>query len=83
MPTPRECQQPREASVAPRYPGQALSSFCAAMQRRGAYVTGHVWFLCLAHDDEAIEQTLDIARQAATDACEEISGAANRSAPTV
>lgn len=57
--------------TSPEHKGRALSEFCAAMQRRGFYVTGHVWFLCLAHTVEDIERTI----AAAADAVQEASAA--------
>jgi glutamate-1-semialdehyde aminotransferase len=46
------------------FKGQAMNHFCAALQRRGIYATGHPWFLSLAHTDGDIDRTLAIAGQA-------------------
>ena len=48
--------------------GKAMSAWCAAMQRRGIYVTGHVWFLSLAHTEDDIEQTIAAGAAAADEA---------------
>ncbi len=48
-------------------PGQAMSSFCAGMQNRGVFVTGHPWFLSLAHGDAEISQTIEAAAAVVAD----------------
>jgi len=42
--------------------------FCAAMQRRGIYVTGHPWFLSLSHTEADIDQAVN----AVADSAEEL-----------
>ncbi len=50
--------------------GKAFREFCAAMQRRGQYITGHVWFLSLAHTESVIDATIATAREAIPEAVE-------------
>ncbi len=45
-----------------------VKCFCAAMQRRGIYVTGHPWFLSLSHAEADVDQALN----AAADGADEI-----------
>jgi glutamate-1-semialdehyde aminotransferase len=48
--------------------GKVLTEWCAAMQRRGFYLTGHCWFISLAHTAEDIERTIAAGDEAVTDA---------------
>ncbi len=52
----------------PDFAGKVITEWCAAMQRRGFYVTGHCWFLSLAHSDQDIEQTISAGAEAAREA---------------
>jgi glutamate-1-semialdehyde aminotransferase len=71
MPTPVETgADDAETPMTPAYKGRSLTEFCAACQRRGVYVTGHPWFLSLAHTAEDIEHTLSVATDAAREARE-------------
>lgn len=54
---PLPCPEDRRAETVRR--------FCAAMQRGGVYLTGHPWFLSLAHTPEDIDRTIDVAGRAA------------------
>ncbi|MFP4353643.1 MAG: aminotransferase class III-fold pyridoxal phosphate-dependent enzyme [Phycisphaerae bacterium] len=58
--------------VPPAWQGQVFGAFFGAMQRRGIYVTGHPWFLSLAHNEADIDQTLDAARASALEARDEL-----------
>jgi glutamate-1-semialdehyde aminotransferase len=53
--------------------GKVITEWCAAMQRRGFYLTGHVWFISLAHTAEDIERTIAAGNEAVTDALAAIS----------
>ncbi len=44
---------------------EVLKQFCAAIQRRGVFATPHPWFLSLAHTEEDIDKTIDVAAEAA------------------
>jgi glutamate-1-semialdehyde 2,1-aminomutase len=56
----------------PELAGKVLTEWCAAMQRRGFYMTGHVWFISLAHTDDDIARTIEAGNEAVTDAFEAI-----------
>jgi glutamate-1-semialdehyde 2,1-aminomutase len=53
--------------------GKVVTEWCAAMQRRGFYLTGHVWFISLAHTAADIERTIEAGNEAVTDALAAIS----------
>jgi glutamate-1-semialdehyde aminotransferase len=55
---------------------EALRQFCAALQRRGIYATPHPWFLCLAHTEQDIDRTIEIAYDAAREMKEVMAGKA-------
>jgi glutamate-1-semialdehyde aminotransferase len=57
----------------PELAGKVLTEWCAAMQRRGFYMTGHCWFISLSHTDEDIERTIAAGNEAVTDALAAIS----------
>jgi glutamate-1-semialdehyde 2,1-aminomutase len=57
-----------EQEAPPEFKGKVITEWCAAMQRRGIYVTGHVWFLSLAHTEADIEQTISAGADAANEA---------------
>jgi glutamate-1-semialdehyde 2,1-aminomutase len=44
---------------------EALRQFCASLQRRGIYATPHPWFLSLAHTEQDIDHTIEMAGEAA------------------
>lgn len=50
--------------------GKVITEWCAAMMRRGIFVTGHVWFLSFAHTISDIEETIAAAYAAAQEASE-------------
>ena len=54
--------------------GKVMTEWCAAMMRRGCFVTGHVWFVSGAHTEADIEHTIAAGREAAHEA-QEILGA--------
>lgn len=57
MPNPVE-RADAAAPLPAAWKGLAGREFCAAMQRRGFYVTMHVWFLSLAHGEAEIDATI-------------------------
>jgi glutamate-1-semialdehyde aminotransferase len=73
MPDPAETK-PDDADnpMPPAWQGKVFGAFFGAMQRRGIYVTGHPWFLSLAHTDADIDQTLEVTRAAAGEALDEL-----------
>ena len=73
MPAPAEtAPDDPENPIPPQWRGEALSAWCAALQRRGVYATGHPWFLSLEHTDEDIEHTIAVAADAAAEARAEL-----------
>ena len=52
----------------PEFAGKVITEWCASLQRRGVYATGHVWFLSLAHTEADIDQTIAIGADAAKEA---------------
>ncbi len=52
----------------PELAGKVITEWCAAMQRRGFYMTGHCWFISLAHTAEDIERTIEAGNEAVTEA---------------
>ena len=55
---------------------EACKQFCAALQRRGIYATPHPWFLSLAHTEQEIDHTIDVAFDAAREMREVMAGVA-------
>lgn len=53
--------------------GKVMTEWCAAMQRRGFYLTGHVWFISLSHTADDIERTIAAGNEAVTEALAVIS----------
>jgi len=73
MPAPMETTEDDPVNPIPaEFKGKVVWEWCAAMQRRGVYVTRHVWFLSLAHTPEDIEHTIAIGADAAKDALERL-----------
>ena len=58
------------------YAGKVMTEWCAAMQRRGFYMTGHCWFISLAHTVGDIDRTITAGNEAATEAFEILRGVA-------
>lgn len=50
--------------------GKVFGYLFGALQRRGIYMTGHCWFLSVAHTDADIDETLQIARESGIEALE-------------
>jgi glutamate-1-semialdehyde aminotransferase len=46
---------------------EVLKQFCAGLQRRGVFATPHPWFLSLAHTEQDIDKTIDVAAEAGPD----------------
>lgn len=61
------------ANPPPELAGKVLTEWCAAMQRRGFYMTGHCWFISLAHTADDIERTIVAGNEAVTEALAVIS----------
>jgi len=73
MPAPVETTvDDPDRPIDPAWRGRALSAWCAALQRRGVYGTGHPWFLSLAHTDDDIARTIAVAEAAAEEARREL-----------
>jgi glutamate-1-semialdehyde aminotransferase len=69
MPAPLETSVDDPANpMPPAWKGKVLSEWCAALQRRGVYATGHPWFLSLAHTPDDIERTIALSVDAAKEA---------------
>ncbi len=62
----------------PELRGRCISEWCAAMQRRGIFINGHVWFLSLAHTEADIDMTIERAADAAREAMAEMEAARPR-----
>jgi len=43
---------------------EVLRQFCAGLQRRGVFATPHPWFLSLAHTEQDIDKTIEVAAEA-------------------
>lgn len=56
----------------PEWKGQVMGAWFGAMQRRGIYMTGHPWYLSLAHTAEDIEHTIEVGQTAAAEAVAEL-----------
>ncbi len=73
MPDPAETKADDPVNPMPaEWQGKVFGAFFGAMQRHGIYVTGHPWFLSLAHTDAEIDQTIEVARVAAAEALDEL-----------
>lgn len=57
-----------QTDAPPEFAGKVITEWCAAMQRRGFYMTGHCWFISLAHTEADIERTIATGKEAVTDA---------------
>ncbi|MFP4216860.1 MAG: aminotransferase class III-fold pyridoxal phosphate-dependent enzyme [Phycisphaerae bacterium] len=73
MPAPAETSVDDASNPCPpEWKGQVMGAWFGAMQRRGIYMTGHPWYLSLAHTAEDIEQTIEIGQVAAAEAVAEL-----------
>ena len=57
-----------QTDAPPEFAGKVITEWCAAMQRRGVYMTGHCWFISLAHTVEDIERTIAAGKEAVQEA---------------
>jgi glutamate-1-semialdehyde aminotransferase len=73
MPAPTETS-PDDATnpCPPEWKGQVMGAWFGSLQRRGVYMTGHPWFISLAHTDDDIENTIEIGEKAAVEAVAEL-----------
>jgi glutamate-1-semialdehyde aminotransferase len=73
MPDPNETPADDATNPCPpEWKGQVMGAWFGAMQRRGIYMTGHPWFISLAHTDEDIEKTIEVGQVAAAEAVSEL-----------